>query len=72
MYGCYLVIILGLLFGTYRWPILVTLLTLPKIYKNLQEHKASLPHPKSFGYSIKNMILFNSSYALGLLLSIFF
>lgn len=72
MYGCYLVIILGLLFGTYRWPIFVTLLTLPKIYKNLQEHKASLPHPKSFGYSIKNMILFNSSYVLGLLLSIFF
>lgn len=72
MYGCYLVIFLGLLFGTYHWPILVTFLTLPKIYKNLQEHKASLPHPKSFGYSIKNMILFNSSYALGLLLSIFF
>lgn len=72
MYGCYLAIFLGWILGVYRWPILVTFLTLPKIYKNLKEHQESLPHPRSFGYAIKNMVLFNSSYALGLLLSLFF
>ena len=71
MYSCYAVMALGLLTGVYRWPVLVIVATLPLIYKNLQAHKASLPHPRSFGYAIKNMILFNSVYALGLLLSVF-
>lgn len=72
MYGCYLAILLGLLFGIYRWPILLVFLTLPKIHQNLKEHKESLPHPRSFGYAIKNMVLFNSSYALALLISLIF
>lgn len=71
MYSCYLVLLLGLFLSLYRWPILVSFLTFPKIYRNLQEHEASLPHPRSFGYAIKNMILFNSSYALGLFISLF-
>lgn len=68
MLASYAAILLGLLFGLFQWPILLVFLTLPKIRQNLKEHQSSLPHPRSFGYSIKNMILFNSSYALGLLL----
>src|SRR5699024_5012203 len=66
MYACYLTILIGLVFGIYSWPILLIFLTLPKIHQNLKEHQKSLPHPRSFGYTIKNMILFNSSYALSL------
>lgn len=68
MLASYGAILIGFLFGLYQWPILLVFLTLPKICQNLKEHQASLPHPRSFGYSIKNMILFNSSYALGLIL----
>lgn len=67
MYSSYLAILIGLIVGIYNWPILFVFLTLPKIHKNLQEHRASLPEPKSFGYAIKNMILFNGSYAIGLI-----
>ncbi|AYW46254.1 1,4-dihydroxy-2-naphthoate polyprenyltransferase [Tetragenococcus koreensis] len=70
MYACYVTILIGWLFGIYSWPILVVFFTLPKISRNLKEHKKSLPQPSSFGYAIKNMVLFNSSYALGLLLCI--
>ena len=68
MLASYGAILIGFLFGLYQWPILLVFLTLPKIRQNLKELQASLPHPRSFGYSIKNMILFNSSYALGLIL----
>lgn len=68
MLASYGAILIGFLFGLYQWPILLVFLTLPKIRQNLKEHQASLPHPRSFGYSIKNMILFNNSYALGLIL----
>ena len=70
MYSCYAVILLGFVFGLYAWPIFITFATLPKIRQNLKEHQASLPHPRSFGYGIKNLILFNSSYFLGLLLTL--
>ncbi|KAF1297964.1 1,4-dihydroxy-2-naphthoate polyprenyltransferase [Enterococcus sp. JM4C] len=66
MYGCYLIMLIGLLVGLYEWPILITFLTLPKIHKNLTEYKEVLPQPSSFGYAIKNMVLFNGSYVLGL------
>ncbi|WP_430610455.1 1,4-dihydroxy-2-naphthoate polyprenyltransferase [Enterococcus sp. DIV0876] len=68
MLASYVALLLGFLFGIFQWPILLVFLSLPKIRQNLKAHQASLPHPKSFGYSIKNMILFNSCYALGLLL----
>ncbi|MCF1686037.1 1,4-dihydroxy-2-naphthoate polyprenyltransferase [Tetragenococcus halophilus] len=71
MYACYVTIVVGLIFGIYTWPILIIFLTFPKISRNLREHEKSLPQPKSFAYAIKNMVLFNSSYALGLLLCIF-
>lgn len=71
MYACYVSIVIGWLFGIYSWPILIVFSTLPKILRNLKAHRKDLSHPRSFGYAIKNMVLFNSSYALGLLLCIF-
>lgn len=68
MLASYVVLLLGFLFSIFQWPILLVFLSLPKIRQNLKAHQASLPQPKSFGYSIKNMILFNSCYALGLFL----
>ncbi|HHN6265463.1 TPA: 1,4-dihydroxy-2-naphthoate polyprenyltransferase [Enterococcus faecium] len=70
MYACYFVILMGLLSGIYEWPILVTFLTLPIVKKHLDQFKQTLPQPISFSYSIKNMVLFNASYVLGLLLTI--
>ncbi|WP_086349448.1 1,4-dihydroxy-2-naphthoate polyprenyltransferase [Candidatus Enterococcus clewellii] len=64
---CYAVILLGMLFGVYDWPILLVLLSFPKIRKNLQQFKKELPQPKSFRFSINNLILFNGSYLIGLL-----
>ncbi|MGM0122947.1 hypothetical protein IGI37_000313 [Enterococcus sp. AZ194] len=69
MLSCYLIMALGVLVGLYEWPILLTFLTLPKILKNLKEYKEVLPQPRSFGYAIKNMVLFNGSYVAGLLLT---
>ncbi|WP_368251049.1 1,4-dihydroxy-2-naphthoate polyprenyltransferase [Enterococcus sp. 2201sp1_2201st1_B8_2201SCRN_220225] len=66
VYGSYGAILLGLLLGVFEWPILLVFLTLPKLRQNLAAHKAELPAPHSFVYSLKNMVRFNSSYALGL------
>ncbi|MBO0473907.1 1,4-dihydroxy-2-naphthoate octaprenyltransferase [Enterococcus sp. DIV0840] len=70
MLACYVVVLIGLPFGVYRWPILTVFLSLPVVWKNLQLFKKELPHPKSFGYSIKNLMAFNGSYLVGLLLTI--
>lgn len=70
MYSCYLIVLLGLPFRVFSWPMFVVLLTLPKIHSNLQAFKEELPAPPSFGYSIKNMVMFNGSYVLGLLLTV--
>lgn len=70
MLACYAVILIGLPFGVYRWPILTVFLSLPIVWNNLKSFKKELPHPKSFGYSIKNLMAFNSSYLLGLLFTI--
>lgn len=69
MYGSYAAVLLGQLCGVFEWPILVIVLTIPRIRQNLQEHKKELPAPHSFVYSLKNMVLFNSVYALGLALT---
>ena len=53
MYACYLILLIGLISGIFQWPILLAVLTLPKIYLNLQLFKESLPQPISFSYSIK-------------------
>ncbi|ALS02468.1 1,4-dihydroxy-2-naphthoate prenyltransferase [Enterococcus silesiacus] len=70
MLACYAVVLLGLPFGVYRWPILTVFVSLPVVWKNLQLFKKELPQPKSFGYSIKNLMAFNGSYLVGLLLTI--
>ncbi|MFD2307329.1 1,4-dihydroxy-2-naphthoate polyprenyltransferase [Enterococcus termitis] len=70
MLACYAVILIGLPFGLYHWPILLVFLSLPQVLKNLTSFKKELPHPKSFGYSIKNLIAFNVSYLAGLLATI--
>lgn len=63
-------IIIGLLLGIYQWPILVVLLSFPMILKQVQAFEQALPHPRSFQYAIKNLIVFNSLYALGLVMSL--
>ena len=70
VYACYGVILVGLVTGIYEWPILITWLTLPKIRQQLAAHRQELPAPHSFVYSLKNMVLFNSSYTVGLLLGV--
>lgn len=70
MYGAYLFLILGLVLGIFEWPVLLTLLSFPMIKKNLKQHTREVPAPHSFVYSLKNMVLFNSFYALSLLLSL--
>lgn len=70
MYTCYVALAIGLVLGIYSWPIIIAFGSLPKIYKNVQEFKQTLPEPRSFGYAIKNMVLFNSSYAAGLFLTL--
>lgn len=72
MLACYAIALIGLPFGVYRWPILLVFLSFPVVWKNLQLFKIESPHPKSFGYSIKNLIAFNGSYLLGLLVTIIF
>ena len=70
MLACYAVILVGMVFGIYQWPILLTFVSLLQVWKNLKLFKVELPHPKSFGYSIKNLIAFNGCYLLGLLVTI--
>ena len=65
----YLVILFGFISGIYQWPVLITFATLPVIWKNIQTFKQELPQPKSFRHSIKNLLVFNGTYALGLLIS---
>lgn len=72
MLACYAIVLIGLLFGVYRWPILFVFLSFPTVWKNVQLFKTESPHPKSFGYSIKNLIAFNGSYLLGLMITIIF
>lgn len=70
MYSAYFFIILGFFIGIFEWPTLLTFLSFPIIQKNLKQHAAEVPAPHSFVYSLKNMVLFNSSYAFSLLLSL--
>lgn len=66
----YLTIIIGLISGIYHWPVFITFISLPLVWKDTQQFQKTLPHPRSFGYAIKNLVVFNASYALGLLVSI--
>ena len=70
MYSSYLAIIIGFIFRIFEWPTLLSLLTFPIIRKNLKSHANQVPSPRSFVYSLRNMVLFNSAYAVSLFLSI--
>lgn len=70
MLACYVVVLLGLVSGVYQWPILLVGISFPAVWKNLQAFKKEVPQPRSFGYSIKNLLLFNGSYLLGLFVTI--
>ncbi|MDR2833123.1 MAG: 1,4-dihydroxy-2-naphthoate polyprenyltransferase [Streptococcaceae bacterium] len=70
MLASYLVLILGVLFRVFDWPVLFALSTFVPIRNNLKAHRSEVPAPHSFVYSLKNMVMFNTSYALGLVLSI--
>lgn len=70
MYSCYLVILIGWPFGIFSWEQLLVFLTLPIVHKHLMNHKKQVDQPQSFGYAIKNMILFNSAYALTFVLTL--
>ncbi|MCL1995256.1 MAG: 1,4-dihydroxy-2-naphthoate polyprenyltransferase [Defluviitaleaceae bacterium] len=72
MYACYVIILIGVFFEVFGWPVLITFATLPKIHKNLKAHRGIVPQPFSFVYSLKNMVLFNGSYVLGYVLIIVF
>lgn len=72
MYSCYGVILIGLLFGVYRWPILITFVSLPLIVKNLKVFNEKQVKRETFVISIKNLILFNSTMIVGLLIGLMF
>jgi 1,4-dihydroxy-2-naphthoate octaprenyltransferase len=69
---CYGIIPLGLVFGVFKWPILLLLASFPKIRKNLQQFKREMPRPESFRFSISNLVIFNGCYLLGLLATVIF
>lgn len=70
MYGCYAVIVIGILFGVYQWPVLITLFTLPLIRKNVQLFNEKQVKRETFVIAIKNLIVFNSALIIGLLIGL--
>lgn len=71
MYGSYLAIVIGLITGIYQWPILITFLSLLKVYPQTKAFTKEQIKHKTFAMSIKNLVAFNGSYALGLLVTLF-
>lgn len=66
MLACYATILLGFLFGIYRWPVLFVFLSLPKVLQTLKKHREEVPAPISFKRSIDNFLAFNGVYVLTL------
>ena len=66
----YLTLIIGMISGIYHWPVLITFVSMPLVWKNCLQFQKVLPHPRSFGYAIKNLVVFNACYGLALLISI--
>lgn len=69
MYSCYGVILVGLVTGIYQWPILLTFLSLIKVIPQTKIFTKEQIKAKTFPMSVENLIIFNSSYALGLLVT---
>ena len=70
MYSSYAAIVIGLIAGIYRWPILLTFLSLIKVFPQTKAFTAEQIKRKTFVMSIKNLVAFNSSYALGLFITL--
>lgn len=70
MYSSYAAIVIGLIAGIYRWPILFTFLSLIKVFPQTKAFTAEQIKRKTFVMSIKNLVAFNSSYALGLFITL--
>ena len=70
MYSCYGAIIVGWLAGIYQWPILLTFLSLVKIYPQTRAFTKEQVKSRTFVMSIKNLVSFNSCYALGLFVTL--
>lgn len=70
MYSSYGAIMIGLIAGIYQWSILLTFLSLIKVYPQTQIFTKEQIKGKTFAMSIKNLVAFNSSYALGLLITL--
>ena len=70
MYSSYGAIMIGLIAGIYQWPILLTFLSLIKVYPQTKAFTKEQIKSKTFAMSIKNLVAFNSSYALGLLITL--
>ena len=69
-YSCYGAIIVGWLAGIYQWPILLTFLSLVKIYPQTRAFTKEQVKSRTFVMSIKNLVSFNSCYALGLFVTL--
>lgn len=70
MYSSYGAIMIGLIAGIYQWPILLIFLSLIKVYPQTKAFTKEQIKSKTFAMSIKNLVAFNSSYALGLLITL--
>lgn len=70
MYSCYLFIVGGVILGVYYWPMLICLATFPKINENVKTFSQKQEKATTFSISIKNLIIFNGSQIVGLLLSL--
>lgn len=70
MYSSYVTIAIGLIAGIYQWPILLTFLSLVKVYPQTKVFTEKQIKSKTFVMSIRNLVAFNSSYGLGLVLTL--
>lgn len=71
-YAPYIVILIGVLIGIYHWVMLLVFLTLPKIKKNVSKFNKEQHKEKTFSVAIKNLILFNGTELLMLIISVLF
>lgn len=70
MYSSYAAILIGMIAGIYQWPILLTFVSLVKVYPQTKTFTKEQIKSKTFAMSIKNLVTFNSCYALGLLVTL--
>lgn len=67
IYSCYSVILIGWFAGIYQWPILLTFISLVKVFPQTKIFMKEQIKNKTFPMAVENLIVFNSCYALGLI-----